>query len=318
MQPLRGPAGDATLAGTIAPVTGEGNRPRHRAAPTGTAAAGPVPAQRGWHWAEWSSEFAGTALLLLGGLSAVCLDFGSNSPMIKVVPDHSARLLITGLLFAGSGSLVAVTPLGRRSGAHLNPCVTLAFWRRGHVHPHDLAGYTAAQVAGAFAGTALVQWWWGGQARSVDLGVTHPRAGLPAMGAAGVEAVMTAALVLIILVMVSTRRTARFAPLAVWIVVAVLVWQGAPWTGTSLNPARSLAPAVLSMDFGDLWVYFVGPLAGSLAAVEVFNLIPGLETLTAKLYYDWRYPSTLASVLPVARKPSSSGVQPVKQAPRAT
>lgn len=259
-----------------------------------------VEARSGWHWAEWWSEFAGTALLLLGGLSAVCLDFGSHSPVARVVHGHSARLLITGLLFAGSGSLVALTPFGRRSGAHLNPCVTLAFWRRGHVHLHDLAGYVIAQFAGAFAGVALVQWWWGRQARSVHLGVTAPGQGLSALGAAGVEALMTAVLVFAILAMVSSSRSAPLTPLAVWIVVAVLVWQGAPWTGTSLNPARSLAPAVLAADFRDLWVYFVGPVAGALAAVEVFNLIPGLETLTAKLLHDPRYPSTLASALPVA------------------
>ena len=262
--------------------------------------AGPVPARAGWHWAQWWCEFAGTALLLLGGLSAVCLDFGASSPVAKVVPDHSARLLITGLLFAGSGSLVTVSPLGRLSGAHLNPCVTLAFWRRGHVHPHDLVGYIVAQFAGAFAGTALVKWWWGSQAGSVSLGITLPRAGLTGAGAVGIEAVMTAVMLFAILAMVSNPHTARLTPLMVWILVATLVWQGAPWTGTSLNPARSLAPAVLDMNLRDLWVYFVGPPAGSLLAVEAFNLVPGMETLTAKVFHDWRYPSTLSSALPVA------------------
>lgn len=275
-------------------------RTRTGPAPARPAEVAPVPAQPGWHWAEWACELAGTALLMLGGLSAVCLDFGSNSPVAKMVPDHSARLLITGLLFAGSGSLVAVCPLGRRSGAHLNPCVTLAFWRRGHMHPHDLAGYMAAQVAGAFAGTVLVEWCWRAQARSVGLGVTKPRPGLPSLGAVGIEALMTGLLVIAILAMVSHPRTAPLTPLVVWIVVTGLVWQGAPWTGTSLNPARSLAPAVLDVDFRDLWVYFAGPIAGSFIAVEAFNLLPGVETLTAKLFHDSRYPSTLASSLPVA------------------
>ncbi len=239
-------------------------------------------------------------LLLLGGLSAVCLDFGSDSPVAKLVPGHSARLLITGLLFAGSGSLVAVSPLGRRSGAHLNPCVTLAFWRRGHVHLHDLVGYTVAQTAGALTGAVLVDWLWGGQARSVDLGLTQPGHGLSGVTATGIEALMTAVMVLVILVMVSHVRTAPLTPLAVWIVVAVLVWQGAPWTGTSLNPPRSLAPALVVSDYRDLWAYFVGPVAGSLVAVQVFNLIPGLETLTAKLFHDRRYASTMGSILPVS------------------
>jgi aquaporin Z len=255
--------------------------------------------QGGWHWAEWTCEFVGTALLLLGGLSAVCLDFAPGSPVAPTIPDHSARLLITGLLFAGTGSLVAVSRLGRRSGAHLNPSVTLAFWVRGHMHVHDLAGYTLAQIAGAFAGTALVRWWWGTKARAVDLGVTRPGHGVGA-GAVSIEAFMTFLLVAGILVMVSFPRTARWTPLLVWILVAVLVWQGAPWTGTSLNPARSLAPALLAPHTAYLWVYLAGPLAGSLVAVAVFDAVPGLETRTAKLFHDPRYPSTMATTLPVA------------------
>jgi aquaporin Z len=259
-------------------------------------------AQGGWHWAEWGCELVGTALLLLGGLSAICLDFAPGSPVAPVVHGQSARLLITGLLFAGTGSLVAVSPLGRRSGAHLNPSVSVAFWRQGHMHPHDLAGYVTAQVAGAFVGTALVRWWWGDKAQAVKLGVTQPGHGIGAVGAMGIEALMTMLLVVAILVMVSSPKTARWTPLLVWIIVAVLVWQGAPWTGTSLNPARSLAPALLVPDTANLWAYLVGPLAGSFLAVAVFGLAPGLETRTAKLFHDERYPSTMATTLPVARR----------------
>jgi aquaporin Z len=257
----------------------------------------------GLHWAEWGCEFVGTALLLIGGLSAVCLDFAPGSPVASLVPGVSARLLITGLLFAGTGSLVAVSPLGRCSGAHLNPCVTVAFWRRGHVHGHDLAGYLLAQLAGAMAGTALVRWAWGAKGRAVDLGVTQPHRGIGPAGAVGIEALMTMLLVGVILLMVSSLKTARWTPLVVWILVAVLVWQGAPWTGTSLNPARSLAPAVLLPQTANLWVYFVGPLLGTLLAVAAFDAVPGLETRTAKLFHDPRYPSTMATTLPVTPTP---------------
>jgi aquaporin Z len=62
---------------------------------------------------------------------------------------------------------------GRRSGAHLNPALTLAFWITGHVHPHDVAGYWVAQFVGALAGAGLVRLMWGEVARSVGFGVTH-------------------------------------------------------------------------------------------------------------------------------------------------
>ncbi len=119
-----------------------------------------------------SCELLGTALLLLGGLSAVCFNFGPHSPL-RDLPD-SPRLLLTGLLFAGTGSLLAVSPLGRRSGAHLNPVVTLAFWTQRHVHPHDLLGYVVSQLLGGVLGTAAVLALWGPEARAVHLGATSP------------------------------------------------------------------------------------------------------------------------------------------------
>lgn len=290
----------SAVLGNIQQMIG-GARTTQASADAATQAAG-TQARGGWHWVEWGCELIGTAILLAGGLSAICLDFAPGSPVASVVPSHSLRLLITGLLFAGSGSLVAVSPLGRRSGAHLNPSVTLAFWQRGHMHRHDLAGYVAAQVAGAFAGTAFVGWVWGSKASAIHLGVTEPGNGIGPAAATGIEALMTMVLVLSILVMVSWSTTAPWTPLVVWIVVAVLVWQGAPWTGTSLNPARSLAPAALFPDTANLFVYFIGPLAGSLLAVVAFNLVPGLETRTAKLFHDVRYSSTMASTLPVANR----------------
>jgi aquaporin Z len=242
----------------------------------------------------------GTALLLGAGLSAVFLDFGPSSPVAAHVPSHSLRLLITGLLFAGSGSLVALSPIGRLSGAHINPAVTIAFWTQRKVHPHDLVGYIVAQVAGAFVACWLLRWAWGSTATALSLGATEPGHGLDAVEAAGVEAAMTAALVLMILLFTSSPRTARWTPLGNWVLVAVLVWQGAPYTGTSLNPARSLAPAVVAPELAHLWVYLVGPVVGALAAAGVFAGFRERRTLTAKLFHDERYPSTLGSDLPVA------------------
>ena len=98
------------------------------------------------------AEGLGTSILVLGGLSAVCLNFGSGSPMLHLLPSESVRLLFTGLLFAGTGSLVAISPFGRLSGAHLNPSVTIAFWSSGHVSRSDLLGYLGSQILGALVG----------------------------------------------------------------------------------------------------------------------------------------------------------------------
>jgi aquaporin Z len=240
------------------------------------------------HWREWAAELAGTALLLIGGLSAVTLNFGSHSPVATLLPSHSLRLLLTGAMFAGSGALVAISPLGRISGAHLNPAVSLAFWVSGKMHDHDVVAYLLAQCIGGVLGAGAVRLAWSDSA-TVGYGVTHPGSGVPPAAAAGIEAGMTALLVLTILLFVSRMSTARWTPLAVWVVVSLLVWQGAPLTGTSLNPARSLGPAFVAMNLQNLWVYLIGPPAGALAATLVLVTGMRLRPVTAKLFHDPAY-----------------------------
>ncbi|MDA8203349.1 MAG: aquaporin [Chloroflexi bacterium] len=274
-----------------------------------TARHGPwVPARGGVHLAEWAAEFLGTAILVLGGLSAVVLDFGAGSPVARAVPGASPRLLLTGALFAGTGALVTISPIGRRSGAHLNPAVTLGFWLTGHVHTVDLVGYVVGQVLGALAGAAALVAVWGARAAPVHDGLTQPAPGVSAPVAAALEAVMTGAMILAILLMVSSPRTMRWTPLVVWAVVTVEVWQGAPFTGTSLNPARSFGPAVMTGDFHAYWVYVVGPLAGAVAAVTIQRFaLPDVVPLSAKLFHVAGDYSTSLGHFPSAVRRSEAG-----------
>ena len=263
-----------------------------------------VPGQRstrprpGFHPIEWLCEFLGNAVVLLVGISAICFDLGHASP-IQTLP-MSARLLLTGLVFAGTGSLVAISPIGRRSGAHLNPVVTLAFWTQRKVHWHDLIGYIAAQTFGAIAGTVAAHALWRDQAVSVSDGATRPGPGVTPDVAVALEAGMTACLLLTILFMTSHHRTARLTPLALWLLIAAFVWQFAPLTGTSMNPARSLGPALTAGALDVYWIYVAGPLLGTAAAVGVFALARGTDVLTTKLFHDAHYPSTMGATLPVA------------------
>jgi aquaporin Z len=256
------------------------------------------PPRAGSHAVEWLCEFVGTAILVGLGLSVVVATSGSASP-IHTWP-LSDRLLLNGLWFAGVGSLIAVSPIGRRSGAHLNPIVTLAFWTQGKVHRHDLAGYLVAQLAGGIVGAALLLAVWQGQARSVDVGATVPGGGIGPVQAVLLEAGMSGLEVLVILGMTSSPRTARWTPLALWLLNATLVWRFAGFTGTSLNPARSLGPALLAPALDVYWIYLLGPGLGMLLGVALFALAPRLEVRTTKLFHDPAYPSTMASSLPVA------------------
>ncbi len=96
------------------------------------------------HWREYASEFAGTAILMLVGLSAILLGFGAVAPVARVVPDEALRLLLTAAMFAGVGSLVAISPLGQCSGAHINPSISLTFWLMGRMRARDMAAYVVA------------------------------------------------------------------------------------------------------------------------------------------------------------------------------
>ncbi|AMM22669.1 hypothetical protein AX769_21275 (plasmid) [Frondihabitans sp. PAMC 28766] len=266
--------------------------------------------QSGLHPVEWLCELLGTAIVLFVGVSAICFDFGSASP-IRALP-ISERLLLTGLIFAGTGSLIAISPLGRRSGAHLNPVVTLAFWTQRKVHWHDLLGYLVSQFAGAIAGTLAAHALWRNQAVSVSDGLTTPAAGVPDVLAVAVEAGMTACLLLAIFFMTSHHRTARFTPLLLWLLITVLVWQLAPVTGTSMNPARSLGPALIARNLGRYWIYVLGPLLGAATAAALFSLARHTEVLTTKLFHDPRYHSTMGTSLPTGRHHPRSGPAPTR------
>ena len=116
----------------------------------------PVP------WPLFLSEAIGTALLVLVGLSVVIMMFGAGSPIAPVVPNEALRRLITGFLFGTTGALIALSPIGRESGAHINPIVTLGFCLMGRLDATTAAGYAVAQLVGAAAGaprfSCVVSW----------------------------------------------------------------------------------------------------------------------------------------------------------------
>lgn len=241
-----------------------------------------MPDRRSVHVVECLCEFAGTAIQLGVGFSVVALVSDRTSPARISAPD--LRFAIIGLTFGILAALVAISPLGRRSGAHLNPAVTLGFWLRGHVHRHDLAAYAASQALGALVATGAFVSLWGSGAAEVNDAVTMPAASVGALGAVAIESALTAVLLGVLFAFLSSARLARWTPLAAVGALTVLIWAAARLTGASFNPARSLAPAIVAGEFGGLWIYLLAPPLGAVIAAAAFGaLMPRQPMLTPKL-----------------------------------
>jgi aquaporin Z len=235
------------------------------------------------------SEFAGTALMLFIGVSAVAFMWAPGSP-VPVVSNGALRRLLTGIMFAGGATAVVYSPLGQISGGHINPAVTIAFWRLGKVPTRDAVIYIVMQFLGAFAGAYAAGVAWGPLTTGVQYAATVPGEGYSWAGALVAETFITFLLVFTIFVCVNKPRIAPRTGLIAGSLVALLVMIEAPVTGTSLNPARTLGPAVLAPNYAALWVYFVGPVAGALIAVAAYRGQWGAQTVCAKLYHTEKYP----------------------------
>src|SRR6185503_2720911 len=149
----------------------------------------------------YASEFAGTALMLFIGVSAVAFMWAPGSP-VPVVPNAALRRLFTGILFAGGATAVVYSPLGQRSGGHINPAVTLAFWRLGKVPTRDAVIYIVMQFLGAFAGAYAAGVAWGPLTTGVQYAATVPGEGYSWAGALVAETFITFLLVFTIFVCV--------------------------------------------------------------------------------------------------------------------
>ncbi|MBG8552444.1 MIP/aquaporin family protein [Hymenobacter guriensis] len=204
------------------------------------------------------AEALGTAVLMLFGTGAV------------VVNEQTHALGHGGIAAAfGLVVLVLIQGLGHVSGAHVNPAVTLGFWAAGRFPGRRVLPYVAAQLVGAFAGSALVKLL---AAPGSALGAT-----LPAHGAAqafGIEVFLTFWLMLVILRVTSGfYEQGLLVGLTISATVALEALVAGPLSGASMNPARSLAPAILSGHITAAWVYVVAPVAGVLLAVVVDRLL---------------------------------------------
>jgi aquaporin Z len=225
----------------------------------------------------WHPEFVIEAVLL-GGFMVSAIAFAvvlehPASPLRQVIASTFIRRLITGLGMGATAIALIYSPWGQRSGAHLNPAVTITFARLGLVCPTTAAGYVAAQFIGGVAGVLVARLLFGDAVadQSVRYAVTVP--GASPWAAFVAELAMTATLMSAVLAAARHRRWRMRGGLIAAACVALFITIEAPVSGMSLNPARTLASAVWAREFTALWIYFVAPASGMLLAAEVARLL---------------------------------------------
>jgi len=234
-------------------------------------------------WGLYMSELIGTALLVLVGLSLVIFMFGNGTPMAQLLPSEALRRLITGFLFGSTGALIALSPVGKVSGAHINPAVSLGFNLMGKLDPQITFGYIVAQLVGGLLGS-LPLLAWGAMGKSVAFGATAPGSGYSTSAAFLGEVITTFVMVALLCMFLGFRKSRPFTPALFPPLYAVMVWLEAPISGTSTNPARSFGPSIVSGVWEGWWIYWVGPFVGMLIAIIACSRM-ARRIEVAKLYY---------------------------------
>jgi aquaporin Z len=243
------------------------------------------------HWPEYLMEAWGLGTFMVSaGLITTVLEY-PHSPIQQAIGNPDLRRALIGLAMGLTAIAIIYSPWGKRCGAHLNPAVTLTFLRLGKIQALDAVFYIIAQFVGGALGVLLV-WALLGSAFAeppVDFVNTKP-------GATGLlvayltEVGMAFGIMLMVLTALASGRLMRFIGLFAGLMVATYIAALAPFSGMSINPARSFASALPGYLWDYLWIYFTAPVLGMQLAIEVFRLRKlGRETFCAKLNHDPAY-----------------------------
>ena len=225
----------------------------------------PLPLGEYWrrHLPRYLGELVGTFLLVFVATGVVV----ENARREGVIT-HPGIAIATGLIVC-----VLVYSLGHLTGAHFNPAVSLAFAISRHFPLRDLIPYWFVQLAGAALASLSVRAIFGDGAR---LGANLPTIGVGQ--ALALEFILTFVLMFVITaVATDTRAAGQSAALAIGSTVLMAVMFGGPASGASMNPARSLGPAIVSGTWSHQWLYVVGPLAGAAAGVLTYQYLRRAE-----------------------------------------
>ena len=220
---------------------------------------------------KYIAEFIGTMILVFFGTGTAVVTGGFTGGLGLGYLGVVAIALAFGLTIVAGAYAI-----GHVSGCHVNPAVSIGVWLSGRMSAKDFAGYVVAQVIGAFAGTGLLSVVVNGSETLSGFGAdgygTLSVVGLSMGGAFVVETFLTFVFVLVILGVTASEKTSALAGLVIGATLTMVHLIGIPLTGTSVNPARALAPAVFTGGeaLAQVWLFIVAPLVGG-AIAAVFH-----------------------------------------------
>jgi aquaporin Z len=208
-------------------------------------------------WQRYSAELLGTFTLVFVGTTAIVGAIRTDTPVLIVIPFAFGLALLAGLY-----------AFGEVSGGHYNPAVSLGIFLDGRMSTTDLLGYWVAQFAGAIL-ASLVLLLATSKAEVAATATTPSSNGTAFI----MEVVLTAIFVSVILQSSVSERHGGTALIAIPLTLAAAHFAAIPFSGSSLNPARSLAPAVVGDTWHGLWIYFLGPAVGATIAWLVYTVV---------------------------------------------
>ena len=257
-------------------------------------------------WRRLLAELGGTFFLVLAAAGGGVVNAVSHGQVGRTAAVTAPGIMVLALIYT----------IGEASGAHLNPAVTVAFAARGHFPWQRVPGYLVAQLCGAVLAAGLLRALFGSADR---FGGTFPGRGIATSSALVIEIVLTFGLVTVILGTASgARNVGHNAAIAVGGYVALAGLWASPVSGASMNPARSLGPALVSGDLHVAWLYVAGPVVGGLIAVALAWALRGPGSAAADLAAQGatdESPPTRRLTALTARPTAGSGWEPESGTP---
>ena len=240
------------------------------------------------HWPEYLMEAGCLGLFMVSACSLTVLLEHPASAIRQMLPTAFTRRLLAGVAMGATAIALIYSPWGRQSGAHLNPSVTLTFFRLGKVEPWDACFYIVAQFIGGTLGVLFSGLIWG---RAIAERNVRYAATLPGARGTGVAFVAEMAISFVMMITIlnvsNSARIARFTGVIAGALVATYITLESPLSGMSMSPARSFASAAPAGIWNSLWIYFTAPPLGMMLAAQIYLWLRGKDAVfCAKLHHD--------------------------------